>query len=126
MQAVDPNINSLMSSNKHLLHIIRRLESKVDRILDTADFEENVKAKDIRDMMKKMNPIHQNVGGSADNVFTTKCTSDNEMPQNNLMRELVAAVQYSNENIRKLASNFEQVIGIVVYKFTFVNYLGDD
>lgn len=110
MQNVDPNINSLMSSNKHLLHIIRRLESKVDRILDTADFEEHAKANDIRDMMKKMNLIQQNIGGSAENAFTTKCTSDNEMPQNNLMRELVAAVQYSNENIKKLTSNFDQVI----------------
>lgn len=112
-QTVDPNIDSLMSSNTHLIHILHRLERKFDRILDTVDFDENVKLHDIRDVVQKLNIIHQHIRGPSENAVATKCTSDVETPQNNLMRDLVAAVHYSNENIRKLASNVDQVIVII-------------
>lgn len=115
---MDPNINSLARVNQELVFTLNRLEMKFDRILDRVDFDDNVNMRDIRDVMKK---LHRCIGDSSENAFkatTCKCDSESsEMPQNNLLRELVAAVGFSNENLRKLDSNVEQVSPIPMQRY---------
>ncbi|XP_037041346.1 fibrinogen alpha chain-like isoform X2 [Bradysia coprophila] len=104
---VDPHIDSLMRSTAYLINTMHRLEVKFDRVFDAANFEENV----AHDVMDKLRLIYKYIKGSSTNDCQTDCSpSVNEMPQNNFMRELVDAVKYSNENIMRVANNFDMVM----------------
>lgn len=113
---MDPNINVLARINQELVFTLNRLEMKFDRILDKVeDKEDKVNMRDIRDVMKKLN---QCMGNSPENSSKESvCNCDSEsggMPQNNLLRELVAAVGHSNEVITKVDSNVERVSSIIL------------
>lgn len=87
---------------------MHRLELKFDRVFDVVNIEENV----AHDAMNKLRLIYQYIKGASTNACKMDCSqSVNEIPQqNNLMKELVDAVKYSNENIRKVVTNFDSVI----------------
>lgn len=103
---MDPHIDSLMRCTAYLIDTLRRLEVKFDRVFGAVNFEENV----ANEVSNTLRLIYQHMKSNPTNAHQTDCSSSvNGMPQNDLMRELVDAVKYTNENMRKLVTNFDMV-----------------
>lgn len=96
---MDPNINSLLSSNEEPKNHLHRLEEKINRILETVDLEENDRIPDIREVMQKLDDIHQYITCPCDNQSVTKYPSEIEITQKILI-----------DKIRTIALNSEEVI----------------
>lgn len=77
------------------------LRNNGNPISETIDLQEDAGMHDFRDVMRKLNVIYQYITSRRDEVG---------MPQKNLMEDLVASVAYSNEKIRKLTFNLDEVI----------------
>ncbi len=87
--------------------------------METVEFEENI----IHDVVMQLDQIHQYIraGPIHHDSYPSGCSpqSMNEMPENDLMRELVASVRYSNKKLRKLVENFDQVISGYMSEWLF-------
>lgn len=109
MQPFDSSMNALDCSNRHVIDTLPRF----DRISHTDYFEdENVKTHHIHEIMNRLDDIHQYLKGpSSRNAISTP---EIQASQNNLARELVTAVDHSNEIVNKLVSLVDQVMIRVV------------
>ncbi|KAJ6633309.1 Angiopoietin-4, partial [Pseudolycoriella hygida] len=106
------SLHSLATTNMLLIKRLRKFEMKFDHILHTISMEENVKMRKVHDMISKLNYLFQQRGSDHSiRVSSLKNPSNigNEMLDVNVLRELVAAVDLSNQHIQQLTVNFEQV-----------------
>lgn len=107
---MDPNINSLLSSNEEPKNDLHRIEEKINRILQTVNLEENDRMPDIRDVMQKLDDIHHYITCPSDNPSETKYPSETGMTQKILMEDLGVSVDHLNDKIRTISLNSEEVI----------------
>lgn len=109
MQLVEPAMDSLMRSNKNVINSLHRLENKFDRIWNTIGFDRGDQTHGTRDVINKLNSIHQYIVGSGENGFREKNPDSTAKVQMHLIKKLAAAVGSTNRNLQNVAVSFDQV-----------------